>query len=492
MNLKILSRLEQASSLLMNYLAVFCLQTAVFAALDHMLQTAGGELPAPHGIRQILLVLLPFALWGVREKADHLLLFLGAHLGLLVLFPALSGETNIQRGVFALFTAGYVAGSFFLRFRKEEETPVREDSSVRRKSLWDEDGGEEPAAEEIRPEKRSQAMPSAGPNMLLDLPAAIGSFLLCAGLGENICCRRIWYAALLFALLLFVNIYLRNLERFIRFNQAGNARIPVRRMIRQGGGMTAGFGALTVLALGACTNGSLLMGLAERMKAMGLWLLRGLFFLLSFLMSLSKGSEEGPMEQLPSERQVFEAMEAAEQSLLAKILEKVVSFLVLAFLCALAAWLLYKLVLFVISRFYEKKKQEESDLEAAEEIRERLEKGGRGSRRERGLPLFAGTPEERIRRSFVRSIRHTAYFRRPDREGRRRKPWESGSREEWERNTRGLTARQLGELTGLGEEGEREASEELIRLYEKARYGRACTKDEAKRAEQTAGRLLRR
>lgn len=514
MNLKSFNRLEQASGILMNYLAIFCLQTAVFAALDRMLRTAGGTASDPGVMRQALLVLLPFALWAVREKAAHLLSFVGIHLALLMLFPALLGKTDLQRGVFALFAAVYVAQSFFLRFRKEEETPVREDSSVRRKSFEEMEGdgnliggnaafGER--QERMGKEKQtfrggrassgfgaSPTLPPASePNMLLSAPAAIASFLLCAGLEEGGGCQRIWYASLLFVLLFFFNIYLRNVERFICFNQAGNARIPVRQMLRQGGGMTAGFGVITVLLLGISTNGSLLLSLTEKLKAAGLWLLRGLFLLLSFLFGLSKEGEEAPAERLPSERQVFEAVEAVEQPLWAEILEKVVSFFVLALLCALIFWGLYRLVLFAVSRFHAKRRSEEGKAEETEEIREKLERGRRGKKRERSLPFFAGTPAERIRKSFVRSIRHTECFRSPGGETGRKRNQESRSREEWERIARGLTARQLGDVTGLAEGQSREAFSELTELYEKARYGKDCTKEEAKRAEQAAAMLRR-
>ena len=508
MNLKIWNRLEQASGILMTYLAVFCMQTMIFAALDHMLQTSGGGLQAPGLARQILPVLLPFLLWGVREKAKHVLSFMGAHLLIFLLFPALLGTDAVQRGVFALFAAGYVAQSFLLRFHKEEELSVREDTSVRRRSPWEDDGEEKEDGAGNGPERAegagqaghsgrvssgpaSSLPPAAEPNMFLSLAAAIGSFVICAGLEEDECCRRIWYAALLFVLFFFANIYLRNLERFICFNQAGNARIPVRRMLRQGGGMTMGFGLIAVLALGACTNGSLLMGLAEKLKALGLWFLRGLFRLLAFLMSFVKKDTEELTEQISAQRQPFEAMEAAKQPFWAQILEKMISALVLLLLCALAAWLLYRLVLFVVNRFYAAKRENGEDREVTEEIRERLERDGRHKRRERGLPFFAGTPEERIRRCFLRFIRHSEFFRHPEGEEGRKRRGEGRSREDWERLTRGLTARQLGGQTGQDAGEEREAFEDLIALYEKARYGRACTREEAKRAEQAAARLLR-
>lgn len=486
-------------TIIMNFMAVLCAQTAVFVAFAHMQETAyRSSVPVPGLFRQVLVVAAPFAFWQIRERIDSLTAFFALHFLTAAALPFSLGENTAQRGIFFLFVGGYLAESFCIRFRKEEDLPVREDSSVRRIITGPAEEAEKDGASEKEKRKEKPALPEAATGAGAVVPAGMAalSFLACAGMGADWACSRIWILSLAYILLFFASSYLRNLERFVRLNRPSNAHIPVREMLLQGGGMTAGFGITSVLLLGVGVNDALTGPLTEGLKRAGLWLLRCLARAVTFLMSLSKGGErikaETPMPAAPMPGME----EIAPTPLWMVILEKIFALIFLAAFVLLLLWTLYRTVLWVIRRFYENTERGTIKTDGTVEIREKLvRKKGEGMRK-KGLPFLGGSPEERIRKCFIRTIRRTGRFRIPEGEaaGRafpgRRGP---GIREErdraWEDFARGKTARQLGEASGLMHEETAPAFLELAKLYEKARYGRACTGEDAKRAARAAAVL---
>lgn len=227
-------------------------------------------------------------------------------------------------------------------------------------------------------------------------------------------------------------------------------------------------------------------------------MLRCLARLITFLMSLGKGEEGMEAEAFIPAAQEPGMPEIAQTPLWLVVLEKIfaVAFLLAAILLAL--WVLYRMILWVIHRFYENTARSVDETKGTVEIREKLSRQKREGISGKNLPLLGGNPQERIRRCFIQTIRRTDRFQDPgdERPGRAFSGyWGLRAREErsraWEDFARGKTARQLGEAVGLAQKDAAATFSELVELYEKARYGKACTKEEAKQAGRAAAKLMR-
>lgn len=488
-------------AIVMNFMAVLCAQTAVFVSFAYVQETAYGKnFPIPGLFRQLCVVAAPFAFWQIRERIGHLSAFLGLHFLILAALPYVLGENAAQRGILLVFVGGYLVESFCIRFRKEEELPVREDSSVRRPMAGQEEETKEAERTEQKKRAEKPVLPAAASGAGAVVPAGMAalSYLACTGMGADWACSRIWVLSLVYLFLFLTASYLRNLERFIRLNRPSNAHIPVRRMLLQGGALAAGFGITSTLMLGMGANDVLTEPLTEALKKAGLWLLRCLAWIITFLMSLVKGEEGIEAEAFIPAAQEPGMPEIAQTPLWLVVLERIfaMAFLLAAILFVL--WVFYRMILWVIHRFYENTARSVEETEGAVEIREKLARQKREGMSGKNLPFLGGSPEERIRRSFIQTIRRTGRFRDPEEGGPGRAfPGYRGlrAREErnraWEAFARGKTARQLGEDVGLTQGEAADIFFKLAELYEKARYGKACTKEEAKRAGQAAAELTR-
>lgn len=457
-----LKRLLEMMEILQNYLVVFCVETVLFALFPKV-ESAFGEMSfaQPSLFGQILLLAVPISAWLIRMAANRFLAFMGLHAAVLFLGSCLGG-TAPQRAVFVMLTACYLFRSLYVRFKLQSD-------------------GE-------------GALGAAAAAVL-----GAGTFFLCAYLGADESCARILNAALLYTFLFFIHIYLQRLEQFIRFNRASNAHIPARKMLMQGGGLSAACSLIVVMILGAAADDSLMNKAVTWLKE-GLWYLgRGILWCLGMLLRLF-GSDGGAeqIEEAPAAVPQLAAGEAAASPFWLELLYKAIELVILGGCLFLICFALYKLFLAALHRFYEKRGETREDANDAEEIRERIEKGQKKERGERRRLLFARTEEEKIRKAFIRTIRRTEGFRNPDgtNGGKARKdPWKEEARKGL---VQGKTARELSCLMHL-EEGKEKAGEEachkealfleLVQLYEKARYAGGCTAKEARRAGQLADML---
>ena len=303
------------------------------------------------------------------------------------------------------------------------------------------------------------------------LTAALAAIFLCAYLGDGAACGRILNASLAYAFFFFLDTYLRNLQRFVQFNRASNAHIPVRRMLAQGGGLAAGSSLLAVLLLALGVNQSFMDRAGELLKGFLLWAVKGILRLIGAVLSLF-GSEGGEQEAVGQESAVGQLMlaEAKEQPVWLEILYQVIQYLLLGAAFLLLCFLLYKAVSALVRRFYEGKKERQPEGEKTQEIRESLRTERRKKDRKGSLGLFGRTPEVKIRRSFIRAVQKQKRFRNPD--GR---PGGAKGKDLWRKDARenlvrGKTARELAFL--FPDQGQ-ETFVRLARLYEKARYGGA-------------------
>ena len=427
--------------ILLNFLTVFCVETALFAAFVPLNGALEGEVPEaaagaflPAALPyQLLLAGVPVCFWLIRIFVSRFWLFSLLHAGVFLAAVLGLGQNGIQRAVFGILAGLYLIVSF--RNRLQEG---REDEGL------------------------------LGPAVALI--AAAASILLCAYLGDGAACGRILNAALLYAFLFFADTYLRNLERFIQFNKSSNSHIPVRRMLLRGGGLTAvcSLCVVALLALGA--NQTFMDRAGEALKNVLLWCIRGIFRLIRFLFNLfgSEGGEQAAAVREEAAMQLMET-EVQKQPLWLEVLYQIVEYMILIGAAVLVVFLLYKAVTALARMFYEGKTKRTQDGQKTEEIRETLRVEKKKRDRQEAVRIFARTPEERIRRIFVRTVQKSERFRNPEGRtaGARGKDlWRKDAREKL---VRAKTARELEVLFPDGE-GQKEAFAELAGLYEKARY----------------------
>ena len=431
----------------LNFLTVFCVETALFSAFEPLGSALGEEgalgegaaagyaaFSAPSAAVQFLLLTVPVCFWLVRIFASRFWLFILLHA---VIFGAAVfglGANDLQQAIFGVISGIYLIVSLRSRLQEQRE----------------EEGLMGPAAA---------------------LTAALAAIFLCAYLGDGAACGRILNASLAYAFFFFLDTYLRNLQRFVQFNRASNAHIPVRRMLAQGGGLAAGSSLLAVLLLALGVNQSFMDRAGELLKGFLLWAVKGILRLIGAVLSLF-GSEGGEQEAVGQEAAVGQLMlaEAKEQPVWLEILYQVIQYLLLGAAFLLLCFLLYKAVSALVRRFYEGKKERQPEGEKTQEIRESLRTERRKKDRKGSLGLFGRTPEEKIRRSFIRAVQKQKRFRNPD--GR---PGGAKGKDLWRKDARenlvrGKTARELAFL--FPDQGQ-ETFARLARLYEKARYGGA-------------------
>lgn len=455
--------------ILMNFLTVFCLETALFSAFVPLNSALEGEavaagsgvfLPAALPF-QLLLAAVPVCFWLIRIFVSRFWLFSLLHVGVFLAAVFGLGQNGVQRVLFGTFAGIYLIVSFRNRLQEGRE----------------DEGLLGPAAA---------------------LLAAAAAVLLCAYLGDGAACGRILNASLLYALLFFADTYLRNLDRFIQFNKSSNAHIPVRRMLLRGGSLTAvcSLGVVALLALGA--NQTFMDRAGELLKNVLLWVIRGVLRLIGFLLSLfgSEGEEQVAAAQEAAAAQFMQA-EVQEQPLWLEILYQVIEYVILIGAAVLVIFLLYKAVTALARMFYEGKTERTQDGQKTEEIRETIRVEKKKRDRQEPVRIFARTPEEKIRRIFVRTVQKSERFRNP--EGRPGGAWgkNPGKKDLWRMDAReGLVrAKTARELEFLFEDKDA-AFIELVRLYEKARYAQQetvsgrCSPEDVKRAEACQDVLL--
>ena len=451
--------------ILMNFLTVFFVETALFAAFEPLgsallTDAAAGEAAAgsaafrtPSVMAQLLLAAVPVCFWLIRILASRFWLFVLLHAAVFAGAVFGLGTNGLSRVLFAFFAGIYLVVSFRTRLQEQRE----------------EEGGLGPAAALI---------------------AAGASLILCAYLENDAACGRILNAALVYAFLFFADTYLRNLERFVQFNRASNAHIPVRRMLLRGGGLTAACSLVVVALLGLGVNRTFVRRAGEILRAALWWVTRAVLRLIGAFLSLF-GSESGEQAAARQEAAVVQFLQAevSEQPLWLEILYQVVQYLLLAAAAVFLLFVLYRAVSALMRRFYEGKRTRTQEGGNAEEIRESLRRERKKKKRDSSLWFFAGTPEEKIRRIFIRTVQKQKRFRNPEGRpggGRGRDLWRKDAREELVR------ARTARELEILFADQDKETFARLVRLYEKARYAGTegygagkggCSAEDVKQAE---------
>ncbi len=482
------NRILQSSAVLMNFLVVFCVETAVFAAFP-TLESSMEEYRflQPPLWKQLALILVPVLFWAVREWSRKFWLFVCAHAGIAAAAVLLLGDNGSQRVVFGFFVIAYLLSSFRIRLTGNET----------------EDGHEN---------LTGKGMEETRMGVLLSAGVAAVTYFLCLYLKSETGSERIWNTTLLFAFLFFIDVYLQNLTRFVQFNRSSNSHIPVKGMLVRGGSLTLGFSLAAAAVLTAVTDNALMRGVTEFLKNAALVILRTIVGVITWFLGLFESEGEETVTQSAGMMSMPTEMgEATETPLWMEILSWIIQTALVIGVVVLIAVLLYQAVSALIRRFYQRKDVVREEEGRLIEIRESLKRERETKQKEKALPFLAGTPEERIRRSFVRTIRKTEKYRNPDGQTGKRKGRDLWQKAAQEKLLHGLTARQMMEavgLTGQAEavrtgwlgvelepsvtEADREEAERLVSLYEKARYGSGVGAEDVKAAEAAAAKLARK
>ena len=319
-----------------------------------------------------------------------------------------------------------------------------------------------------------------------------GSFLHCSYLKFSWGCEaNIW---LTFAWMpaWFVRSYFLNYLSYLRLNRQSSGIIPRRSIFGMGFTVAGGYTFLSVALLILCTRTPLIGLLTSFARSAIVFVLRAIFTILS----LFAGEEEPQVAEDPAaavtggETMPFLA-EGAVPPLWMQILEQIVIAAVLLGVLAGLLLLIAAFVRFIVRGFYGREKtarHEELELGVTEE-QERID--DRKERRERRLPPIGGSPGERVRRSFRRTVQRTAL---------------KGKTEGWA----GRTARELAQdgllayggtaadrdgeaaADGLTADGRSaQAWKKLVLLYEKTRYGPSGPgREDAREADKLSRQIL--
>lgn len=430
---KWLARAVQFVEIVLNFLVTLALLLALFT-----------HLPAdqPGVFRILLLLLVPLLDWALRIWIGNFFLFIALTILLGGAIVILIAAGPVQQVIFGLTAMIYAIRSFSVRIGKQEEN----------------EGLLGPA---------------------FSLAVTGGGFFISAYRGADRVCYHIVNIALLFVFLYFIYRYLSRFTGYIHTNQSSAAHVPVKEMFGKGISMILVYGLFAVLILGVFAGNGLTQGVTEVLRKAVFWLLQKIFWLLSLLFT---DSVEEETIQSGASVQIAEILgEAKEAPAWIQYLETILVNAVLAAVVAFLCFMAYRGVMAALRNFRRKKKGVIAEYQDEEIKRERLKKGDGADRKEKALSFFARTPEEKIRKSYIKAVRKL--FRNPQKNSE--------------------TVRELEERVSIEEPQE---FIRLGRLYEKARYGPqsmdqqrtgtdncstvGCTRQEAKEAAEITAHIL--
>lgn len=418
--------------ILLNFTLVLGLETVADAAFG------GLSAPVP---ALFLPIMAPLVFYAARRWCKNLLLFLALHAAVIAALYYLGGFLPVPllwRIVFPAVGVIYAVCSLKIRLTSRE------------------DGEEEPA--------------------LGFLAAAAAVFFFgCGRLGSSAGCARILWLALLLLPGHWLKAYLENFLNYMSMNRRAAGAMPEQRIFRGGVFLVALYGGFCLAVLTLYSKTALIKQLSEFVRKAGFFIMR---LLVSLLMLFARDvEEEEAVSVVENAAEPGMFMPAAEEAplwmqILDKILVTAVSVLIFAGLVAAVVML----VRLVIQLFYGREREKkEIRREGFVEEEERLER--KGSKRGRGIPVIGGTPVQRVRRIFQRTVREAL---------------KQNSLPE----QHAVSAKTVRELTGLCRHASLQDPADwdaLASLYERARYTEdGVTKEEAREAGRLSGKILRK
>lgn len=352
-----LENIKDILEIILNFLVVFCLETAADASFG-MLQTPIWELCLP--------VLLPLLFYGFRRWVGNFVLFIILHPIAAALLFAMAGSMPfpvLWKIVFAVIGAAYAFHSIKIRIVQKLDGE-----------------GEIPA--------------------VLAGCLFTASFFLCSYVHQNAGSERVLWIFFLWLLGYLLKNYLENFLSYVNLSRRTAGAMPEKSIFRAGMTAVCGYSSVSVLLLILCAKTPMMARLSELVGEFGRFLLRGLFW---FVMLFAQGEgETGAMEEtaVPLAEQM---QESPGMPVWLQIFNWIFNWVVTIALIVGAVFLIILLIRWMIRTFYEREKRAreivgEGYLEEEERLdRTNFKKGKR-------LPFIGGTTEEKVRRVYKKTV----------------------------------------------------------------------------------------
>ncbi len=271
---------------------------------------------------------------------------------------------------------------------------------------------------------------------------------------------------IIFMLLYFVCLFMDNFLHYTEMSRKTTGNIPMKSIFLVDFAVVGGFAGICVIMMAAFADRSLGKALGEFIKRIMRAVLIFFIYVINFISSLFKDS---PMEELPPSEQINMMPKAVTgNSLLAQIIDMLLTVIGTALAIAFAGAAIYGLVMLIKRAFAYRKEDKLAQEDESGDIIEKLERKKKSNDTGR-LSGWFKTPDEKIRKIFLVTLR---------------KKCRQKTDQDWERLLRYGTAREC--LALFGEDGG-ETALSFIHIYEKARYAKEeCTAADAKEAARLA------
>lgn len=429
--------MERWLNLIVDILGI-CLNFMAILGLEIVADISFGGARTP--LYALLLPLcLPLLFYASRRWVRNLPLFLLIHAAAIFVFVSLAEFFPVPllwKIVFGAVSIFYAALSFRIRLTQKE------------------DGEEELSAGFMA-------------------AAAVIQFFLCSYLGSEEGCARILWLVLLWMPGHWMRAYLINFLGYMEMNRQSAGAMPEKRIFRGGLAAVSIYGSFSLAVLSVCARTSLVAWMSEQVRRFGFALLR---LFIRFLSLFAAEPEEivPAAQKIVRDEQMAYLPAAEEAPLWMQILDQIFVTAMAILLLAGAVILIVLLIRYVIRSFYGREREKrEVCREGFVEEEERL--GEKKSGFKEKLPAIGGTPAQKVRRIFKRTVNAS----------------KKGKEDA------GLTARTARELAAWCADTEHIPSakenewSELAALYERARYTEnEVTKEQVREAGRLSHRIL--
>lgn len=434
-----LKTIRDILDMILNFLLVLCVEVVIGAVA---------------GLDTIPVYLLclpaaaPFLFYAARKWVGNLPLFLGIHaavVGLLFYLGGFFPAPILWKIVYTAIGLIYAVYSIYVRV-----TPNR-----------------------IVPGKKS---------VLGAAIVTIATFFFCDYVNSETGCVRVLWILFIWILGYLLEKYLENFLFYVSMNRKSAGVMPEKSIFQSGAAMVGAYSGICVLFLILCSRTPLLSRLSEMVRWIGIRILRLFFGFLSLFGRESGETIQKAEEEVQQMEPMMEMGEIGEPSVLAEILNQV--FITAASLAIIAGIVLFVvwLVRFLIRGFYGRKREKREIVrEDFTEEEERLEIFKK--QRTVKLPFIGGTPAQRVRRIFKKTVLEVW-----------QKEEEDNPAAICAKTARELTAgpKKRGLMAGMEEGQEKpEAWDKLVSLYERARYtAEELTREDVKEAGKLSRQIL--
>lgn len=434
-----LKTIRDILDMILNFLLVLCVEVVIGAVA---------------GLDTIPVYLLclpaaaPFLFYAARKWVGNLPLFLGIHaavVGLLFYLGGFFPAPILWKIVYTAIGLIYAVYSIYVRV-----TPNR-----------------------IVPGKKS---------VLGAAIVTIATFFFCDYVNSETGCVRVLWILFIWILGYLLEKYLENFLFYVSMNRKSAGVMPEKSIFQSGAAMVGAYSGICALLLILCSRTPLLSRLSEMVRWIGIRILRLFFGFLSLFGRESGETIQKAEEEVQQMEPMMEMGEIGEPSVLAEILNQV--FITAASLAIIAGIVLFVvwLVRFLIRGFYGRKREKREIVrEDFTEEEERLEIFKK--QRTVKLPFIGGTPAQRVRRIFKKTVLEVW-----------QKEEEDNPAAICAKTARELTAgpQKRGLMAGMEEGQEKpEAWDKLVSLYERARYtAEELTREDVKEAGKLSRQIL--